>query len=882
MIIIGELINASRKAIAAYIQDSDSKAIQKLAREQFNAGAHYIDVNAGAIVGKEIEYLKWLITQVQAVVPVPCCIDSPDPKAIEAALAVHQGTAMINSISLEKDRYDQLLPIVAGTDLKVVALCMSEEGMPETADQRMQIAEKLINALVKNNVPIENIYVDPLVQPISVNQTFGLEFLSAVERIMTTFKGIHTICGLSNISYGLPNRKLLNRRFMSMAITKGLDAAIVDPLDSGMMQDIITTETLAGKDDYCMNYLNAQRAATEDSGPQTARPVQLRLDSNTGLENTRRINAACAFEVADQVPFTLNVNGPYFSYFSQIPAMEYYNSPKIMLEAQLAVYHHFGRTTTITPEMSLAPEASALGAEINWSDDGTAWVEPFIETETDVDALELPDLKNAGYMTKIFEFYEYMKAHLADDIPITLGAANSPFTIAALIRGTSEFIGDLVLAPDFAKKLLRKVTDLVLTYLKEQERIAAPESFKRILLFDDLSGFVNLDLFRQYVLPIYAEIYGTFPQCQRWYHNDSDATHILEGIAEAGIQMFHYGYQVDAAYAKEKIGDRVCLMGNVTPLEVLRNGTPADVEKAVQEVIRKSGRGGGLVIAAGGYLDEGTPVENIEAMIQACETYGKKAQVNSLVAPALKESEGEGTISAQAAASAVKADPKLEQYPDLKRVKKAVVAGSLTEMEKLVKACLAKNLAPKDILDSGIIPGMDEVGRLFSSGVIFIPEMMMAAKCTKMAMDLLNPILAGSGKSQEKKGTFAIGTVQGDLHDIGKDIVISMMQGAGLEVVDLGVDCPPEKYCEAIEQGAQFVGLSAILTTVIPNMKKTIELIEERNLRSKCKIMVGGAAITASVAKEIGADAYCEDAGEGVRVAKQYLTDIKGERNEQI
>jgi len=260
MIIIGELINASRKAIGKAIENQDEVAIKKLAGDQFEQGADYIDVNAGLFVGKEPEYLKWLVKKVQEEVEAPCCIDSPNPKAIEEALSVHKGTAIVNSISLEKERYDALLPIVAGTELKVMALCMSDEGMPESVEERMSIADKLVNGLLQKNVPLENIYVDPLVQPIATNSNFGIDFLNAVEKIMAQFKGVHTACGLSNISYGLPERKFLNQNFMVMAIAKGLDTAIVNPLDKQMMANIIAAETLMGRDDFCANYLNAYRA----------------------------------------------------------------------------------------------------------------------------------------------------------------------------------------------------------------------------------------------------------------------------------------------------------------------------------------------------------------------------------------------------------------------------------------------------------------------------------------------------------------------------------------------------------------------------------------------------------------------------------------------
>lgn len=259
MIIVGELINASRKNIAAAIENKDAAAIQTIARDQHAHGADYIDVNAGVFVKKEANYLKWLVETVQAGVDTPCCIDSPDPKAIEAALAVHSGTPMINSISLEKERYEALLPIVAETEFKIVALCMSDKGMPQTVDERLAIADELVNNLVKKNVALENIYVDPLVQPLSTDVRFGIEFLNSIEIIMKTFPGIHTVCGLSNISYGLPERKFLNQTFMVMAIIKGLDGAIVDPLDKKMMAAIIAGEALAGKDEWCANYLAAYR-----------------------------------------------------------------------------------------------------------------------------------------------------------------------------------------------------------------------------------------------------------------------------------------------------------------------------------------------------------------------------------------------------------------------------------------------------------------------------------------------------------------------------------------------------------------------------------------------------------------------------------------------
>lgn len=257
MLIIAELINASRQAVRDAIAARDAAAIRQLARDQDAAGADYIDVNAGALVGQEPESLRWLVETVQQVSDKPCAIDSPDPAAVAAALSVHRGVAMINSISLEKQRYENLLPVIAGTDVKLIALCMSDVGMPETGDDRLKIADALINGLTRSRIRLENIFVDPLVQPVAVNPAAGMAAIDAIKKIMAAHAGIHTVCGLSNVSFGLPARKILNRTFISMAIASGLDAAIVNPLDRPLMAAIVAAEALSGRDNYCMNYIQA-------------------------------------------------------------------------------------------------------------------------------------------------------------------------------------------------------------------------------------------------------------------------------------------------------------------------------------------------------------------------------------------------------------------------------------------------------------------------------------------------------------------------------------------------------------------------------------------------------------------------------------------------
>lgn len=259
MEIIGELINASRAPIAEAIKSGDAEYIQKVARDQQEAGANYIDINAGVFADKESDYLKWLITTVQEVITIPCCIDSPNPQAIQAVLDLTKDTPLLNSISLEKERYEQLLPVLSGSDYKVVALCISDKGMPESVDEIMTNADNLIRGVTGAGVPLGNIYVDPLVKPISVKDSHGMEALDAIDRIMKEYPGVHTIWGNSNLSFGVPKRWILNQVLAVAAITRGLDAAILNPLDKRLMAFIIAAETLAGKDECCMTYMKAYR-----------------------------------------------------------------------------------------------------------------------------------------------------------------------------------------------------------------------------------------------------------------------------------------------------------------------------------------------------------------------------------------------------------------------------------------------------------------------------------------------------------------------------------------------------------------------------------------------------------------------------------------------
>ena len=257
MIIIGEKINTSLKGVSKAVESGDKEYIIQLAHQQKDAGADYIDVNAGTFVEKEVDYLPWLVQTVQGAMDMQLCLDSPNPEAISRAMEVHRGEPLINSISLETDRFRDLLPLMTSKPCKVVALCMGETSMPTTSDERLAVAEELVTKLKEAGLLLEKIFVDPLIQPISIDQGMGLAALQSIRGIMERFPGINTLCGLSNISYGLPMRRLVNRHFLTLAMAYGLTAAILDPTDKRIMASILTTQMLLGQDEYCANFIDA-------------------------------------------------------------------------------------------------------------------------------------------------------------------------------------------------------------------------------------------------------------------------------------------------------------------------------------------------------------------------------------------------------------------------------------------------------------------------------------------------------------------------------------------------------------------------------------------------------------------------------------------------
>ena len=260
MIIIGERINGTSRRVRDAIISRDADFISQQAVLQAEAGAHYIDANAGTDPEREPEDLAWLVTTVQAAVDRPLCIDSPNLASLHAGLEAHQGRALLNSATGEENRQQPVLQLARAHRARLIALTLDDSGLPKTAEHRVAIAKSLALAAEDIGIGRQDLFLDPLARTIGIENDQGVAFLEAVAGIREALPGVHIICGLSNISYQMPARKLLNRTFLAMAIARGLDAAILDPLDQPLMSVICAAQTLLGRDEMCMDYIQAYRA----------------------------------------------------------------------------------------------------------------------------------------------------------------------------------------------------------------------------------------------------------------------------------------------------------------------------------------------------------------------------------------------------------------------------------------------------------------------------------------------------------------------------------------------------------------------------------------------------------------------------------------------
>ncbi|MDH4209316.1 MAG: dihydropteroate synthase [Anaerolineae bacterium] len=260
MKIIGERINGSRARVEAAVSGRDGAFIQRLAQRQVDSGADWLDVCAGTPAEREPDDLVWLVRTVQEVVQVPLCLDSANPQALAAAMDQVAHMPLINSISGERMRLDGILPLLRETECGIIALAMDDSGVPSGVEDRMGAMRGLLDELHGAGIADERVYVDPLVMAIAANVESGKIALATMRAVHAEFPDVHIVSGLSNVSFGLPVRTVINQAFLTLALEAGLDTAILDPMDRELRKALLAAEVVLGHDRYCLNYTHAYRA----------------------------------------------------------------------------------------------------------------------------------------------------------------------------------------------------------------------------------------------------------------------------------------------------------------------------------------------------------------------------------------------------------------------------------------------------------------------------------------------------------------------------------------------------------------------------------------------------------------------------------------------
>ncbi len=257
MLIIGERLNSSHRRVAEAIEKRDADFIQKRALAQVEAGADYLDLNTAVFRENETECLKWMVKVVREVTPHPLCLDSASLEVLTAVRPLCGDNAFLNSVTASRDSARAAVPLLKKYPSNVVVLCLDDPREAERS--KIKLAGEAINELISAGIAPGTIYIDPAIRPLGTDPAAGAAALQALEQLRTAYPEVHTLFGVSNISFGLPCRGLLNRAFMSLAMGRGLEAAICDPCDRQMMATITAARLALGQDEYCAGYLKAYR-----------------------------------------------------------------------------------------------------------------------------------------------------------------------------------------------------------------------------------------------------------------------------------------------------------------------------------------------------------------------------------------------------------------------------------------------------------------------------------------------------------------------------------------------------------------------------------------------------------------------------------------------
>jgi 5-methyltetrahydrofolate--homocysteine methyltransferase len=602
---------------------------------------------------------------------------------------------------------------------------------------------------------------------------------------------------------------------------------------------------------------------------------------------------------AEDVPIL--VNSPcYFSFGSRDKPADYYTNPASMLEYQARGYErHLQRVADdyvpyFMPWFGTGVLASAFGAPIRMPQDPAddpAVAEPCIKSPSDVARLKLPDPYTSGWMPRVLEAIDYAVAN--GDLPVGLTDMQGPLDTIGLMCGQAQLYQWMYNEPAAMHDLFDIVTEAFIEWVKVQKQhIGEPLESSNGLQgayspgcgvweSDDDLVLVNASLYREFVAPRLERIFKVFSSGSvHFCGNGIQHLDNLQSISHLNvINNSPLGNHEAFTRLVKGLGGRVTIQ--------IQDASPVDVEDYYARLFAGIDDFRGLMLAtfvldnagmdnAGGYVPvEWDPFETANRVVKSVRlNVARRLAGEPTLAP--PEETARATIPVDKKPSAAPANEVRltdEQAAALKRVRTCLVELDQQGVKPAVQAALEAGLRPLDIIIQGMAQGMEEVGKLYEQGDYYLPELVMAGATMKEGMTVLQPILAaGEAAGALSKGKIVLGTVQGDMHDIGKNLVRTMLEGASFQVVDLGVDVPPQKFVEAAQrENAQIIALSALLTTTLKGMKQTIEALQAAGLRDRVRVMIGGAPVSNEYAQQIGADGYAATAVGAVREAERLL-----------
>ena len=260
MIIIGEKLNGSIPSMAKAIAEKNENYVRDMAKKQSEAGAAFLDICASVPEEQELDVLKWLIDLVQSVTDTPICIDSPSAKVCAEAVQFCKKPGLINSVSGESDKIERIFPVIAGTEWECIALLSDDKGIPQTTERRIEVFQAIMQKADEYTIPANRLHIDPLIEMLCASEDGIIRVTNTIKKVKEMYPEIHVTGGASNISFNLPARKYINRAFIILAMNAGMDSAILDPLNKEMMGLLYATEALLGKDEFCIEFINAFRS----------------------------------------------------------------------------------------------------------------------------------------------------------------------------------------------------------------------------------------------------------------------------------------------------------------------------------------------------------------------------------------------------------------------------------------------------------------------------------------------------------------------------------------------------------------------------------------------------------------------------------------------